>query len=69
LVQTDEIGAQLAIERLRHNVKSHNDDLLSVSVGLAIAKEGEYLPAILRQADDRMYADKASYKENFVGNK
>lgn len=64
LIQTDEIGAQGAVDRLRFNIKKHKDELLSIAIGLAIGKEGEYLPAIMRQADDLMYADKAVYKKN-----
>ncbi len=66
LIRTDEFGAHSAVERLRTHIKKHNDELLSIAVGLAIAKEGEYLPAIMREADDRMYADKALYKANLA---
>lgn len=66
LVQTNEFGAQSAVERLRKNVQNHRDDLLSVAAGLAIANEGDYLPAIMRKADDRMYADKATIKRNLA---
>lgn len=67
LIQTDDFGAHSAVERLRTNIQNQNDELLSISVGMAIAKEGEYLPAIMRSADDRMYADKAKYKEKIKG--
>ena len=69
LVQTNEIGANSAVERLRKNVAKHRDELFSIAVGLAIGKEGEYLPAIMRQADDRMYADKDSYKQKLQNRK
>jgi len=67
LVQTDDFGAHSAVERLRANIKNHHDELLSIAVGMAIAKEGDYLPAIMRQADDRMYDDKTAYKKLLKG--
>jgi diguanylate cyclase (GGDEF)-like protein/PAS domain S-box-containing protein len=66
LVQTSESGAQSAVDRLRQNIQKHEDELLSIAVGMAIGKEGEYLPAVMRLADDRMYGDKARYKNNKV---
>jgi len=64
LIQTSESGAQSAVDRLRHNIQKHNDELLSIAVGMAIGTEGEYLPAVMRLADDRMYNDKLTYKKN-----
>jgi diguanylate cyclase (GGDEF)-like protein len=66
LIQTDEYGANSAIERLRTNVREKQDEFLSVAVGMAIAKEGDYLPAVMRQADDHMYAEKAAQKKKLA---
>jgi diguanylate cyclase (GGDEF)-like protein/PAS domain S-box-containing protein len=66
LVQTDESGMQAAVNRLRANIKSYQNDLLSIAVGMAVGKEGSYLQGIMREADDRMYADKEAFKQKTV---
>jgi diguanylate cyclase (GGDEF)-like protein/PAS domain S-box-containing protein len=66
LLQTTEEGMHSAVERLRENIQSFNNDLLSVAVGTAMAEDGSYLPAVMREADDRMYADKKAYKEEIA---
>lgn len=63
LVQTTENGISVAVDRLRANIENRHDELLSISAGSAMGEEGSYLPAIMRLADDRMYDDKAIYKE------
>jgi diguanylate cyclase (GGDEF)-like protein/PAS domain S-box-containing protein len=63
LVQTSAEGMQAAVERLQENINNHNNDMLSISVGTALGEEGSYLPGILREADNRMYADKQAFKK------
>jgi diguanylate cyclase (GGDEF)-like protein/PAS domain S-box-containing protein len=69
LVQTSEEGMQSAVERLRANIRSHNNDLLSIAVGMSLGKQGSYLPEIIRQADDRMYEDKVIYRSRLAERK
>jgi diguanylate cyclase (GGDEF)-like protein/PAS domain S-box-containing protein len=64
LIQTSKSGAQSAVDRLRQNIQKHEDELLSIAVGMAIGEDGDYLPAVMRLADDRMYNDKAVYKNS-----
>jgi diguanylate cyclase (GGDEF)-like protein/PAS domain S-box-containing protein len=66
LIQTDEFGASSAVERLRNKIQQQQDDFLSIAIGMAIAKEGDYLPAVMRQADDHMYAEKAALKKKLT---
>jgi len=66
LVQTSEEGMQSAVERLQANIRNHNNDLLSIAVGMSLGKDGSYLPEIIRQADDRMYEDKAKYRQTLA---
>lgn len=69
LVQTDEDGMHAALKRLHAQINSRQNDLLSIAVGMAVGEEGSYLPAIMREADDRMYADKETYKQKTVRRK
>jgi diguanylate cyclase (GGDEF)-like protein/PAS domain S-box-containing protein len=64
LVQTSEAGAKAAVNRLRENIKKRSDYLLSIAVGMAVGEDKSYLPAIMRQADDHMYADKIAFKKS-----
>jgi diguanylate cyclase (GGDEF)-like protein len=64
LVQTSEAGAKAAVNRLRENIKKRSDNLLSIAVGMAVGEDKSYLPAIMRQADDHMYADKIAFKKS-----
>jgi diguanylate cyclase (GGDEF)-like protein len=63
LIQTDQFGMESAVKRLRANIKNYKNEMLSVAVGMAVAEEGNYLPEIMRKADDHMYADKEAYKK------
>ncbi|MFC1996489.1 GGDEF domain-containing protein [Chloroflexota bacterium] len=67
LVQTDEIGIRSVVSRLQENIRDHKNNLLSIAVGMALGEDGSYLPAIMREADDNMYVDKAAYKKEMVG--
>jgi len=69
LVQTDESGMHAAVERLRAYINTHQNDLLSIAVGMAVGQQGSYLHGIMREADDRMYADKEAYKRKTVERK
>lgn len=69
LVQTDESGMHAAVTRLRATIKTYQNNLLSIAVGMAVGKEGSYLHGIMREADDRMYADKEAYKRKTVKRK
>lgn len=69
LIQTNEIGAQSAVKRLQNNIRKHQDELLSIAVGMAVAEDSAYLPGVMREADDRMYADKATYKQSLAAGK
>jgi len=66
LIQTSIEGMQSAVKRLRANIRDFKNDLLSISVGMALGEEGSYLPEIMREADDRMYLDKEVYKKELV---
>ena len=66
LVQTSERGMQAAAERLHKNISDHQNDMLSIAVGMAVGEDDSYLPALVREADDRMYADKEAYKKELV---
>ena len=69
LVQTSQDGMQSAVDRLRANIRNHNNDLLSIAVGTSLGEAGSYLPEIIRQADDRMYEDKDAYRNKLVERK
>lgn len=65
LVQTSVEGAQAAVNRLQKNIQKRSDNnILSIAVGMAVGEEGSYLPATMRAADDRMYADKIAFKKS-----
>lgn len=66
LVQTSDNGMRSAVARLRDNIRKVENDLLSIAIGMALGEEGSYLPAILRDADDRMYEDKERYKKEIA---
>jgi diguanylate cyclase (GGDEF)-like protein/PAS domain S-box-containing protein len=60
----DEAMAEDAIQRVRIVLAAHNrsadGSALSLSFGVATGKKGCRLDSLLKQADDRMYADKLS---------
>ncbi|HBX70299.1 MAG TPA: hypothetical protein DEH25_13210 [Chloroflexi bacterium] len=62
LTQTDKVGTESAVNRLYANIKKHRDALLSISAGWAIGEVGSYLQIVMREADDRMYEEKAIYR-------
>ena len=66
LVQTSERGMQAAVKRLHKNINDHQNDMLSIAVGMAVGEDDSYLPALVREADDRMYADKEAYKKEMA---
>jgi diguanylate cyclase (GGDEF)-like protein/PAS domain S-box-containing protein len=66
LTRTSMEGLQSAVERLRATIRNQENDLLSIAVGMALGEAGSYLPGIMRQADDCMYADKDAYKEEIA---
>ena len=64
LPATNELVAAAAAERVRYNVRVHNAARtglwLSLSLGVATATNAEELTRAFREADERMYLDKAS---------
>jgi len=66
LIKTNQDGMRSAVERLRANIRDQKNDLLSIAVGMAVGQEGSYLPGIMREADDRMYANKEAYKNEIA---
>ncbi len=62
LPSMDEKTITMIVSRLRDGLTNMNDPLVSVSIGLAIGLEGSNLTDVMRQADDRMYQDKAKHK-------
>jgi diguanylate cyclase (GGDEF)-like protein/PAS domain S-box-containing protein len=69
LVQTSEKGMKSAVERLQANIRDHNNELLSIAVGMSLGEAGSFLPEIIRQADDRMYEDKDAYRHKLAKSK
>lgn len=63
LPDTDETATQAIVKRLRTNLAKLDDPLLSLSIGLAIGREGSNLSDVMRQADDRMYQEKVVHKK------
>ena len=63
LPEMDEMATQALVARLRANLAKLDDPLISVSIGLAIGREGCNLSDVMRLADDRMYQDKAAHKK------
>jgi diguanylate cyclase (GGDEF)-like protein/PAS domain S-box-containing protein len=63
LPQTDETAAQAAVDRLRKNLANLDDPSLSLSIGLAVGREGSILSDVMRMADDQMYQDKVARKK------
>jgi diguanylate cyclase (GGDEF)-like protein/PAS domain S-box-containing protein len=66
LIQTDENGMHSAVKRLHANIRTQQNNLFSIAVGMAVGEEGSYLPEVMREADDRMYADKEAYKQEII---
>ena len=57
MIQTSEDGIRTIVRRLRDNKYNHENKNLSIAVGAALGVDDSYLPAIIRGADDKMYAD------------
>ncbi len=66
LPNTDEAAAKKVVDRLRVNLEKDDQKLLKLSIGLATGNEGSKLLEVMRQADDRMYQDKALHRQNEV---
>ena len=66
LPQTDEPAANGVVNRLRVNLERDPEKLLRLSVGLATGYEKSNLLEVMRQADDRMYQDKAQHRQDEV---
>lgn len=66
LPEMDEIATQALVDRLHANLANLNldDPLSSLSIGMAVGKEGSNLPDVMRLADDRMYQEKAAHKKS-----
>lgn len=68
LPRTAEAVAQNTLERIRHSVEvhahAHPGPKLRLSLGVATAYKGQRLPEVMRQADRRMYEDKARHSAN-----
>lgn len=66
LPKTDAVTAELALNRTRINLQFHNSTYngprLSLSLGAAAAKTSQLLAEALKQADERMYREKAAHK-------
>ena len=63
LPKTDEAIAQEIVQRLRQRAQLQETPLLRMSIGSACGEKETQLAEIFRQADDRMYQDKATRKE------
>ncbi len=63
LPQTPENAARMGLDRLRAILAEDRDPLLKISIGLATGEEGSRLHFVMRQADDRMYQEKAAHKK------
>ena len=66
LPQTDEPAAEKVVNRLRVHLEKDPEKLFKLSVGLATGHEGSNLLEVMRQADDRMYQDKAQHRQDEV---
>ncbi len=66
LPQTDEDSAKKVVNRLRARLEKDPEKLLKLSIGLATGQEGCHLVEVMRQADDRMYQDKALHRQDAV---
>jgi len=64
LPETNEAEASEIITRLRSNIKKMNDDSFSLSIGVATGKKDCSLSYLMYQADESMYADKASHRKD-----
>lgn len=63
LPQTSEAAAREAVMRLRSNLTETENELASISIGLAMGEEHCDLAVTLREADQRMYQDKLERKQ------
>jgi diguanylate cyclase (GGDEF)-like protein/PAS domain S-box-containing protein len=63
LPQIDEKMVHTIVDRLRSDLEKLNDPIMSLSIGLAVGGDGCDLSDVMRQADDRMYQDKAAHKK------
>ncbi|GAA3981624.1 sensor domain-containing diguanylate cyclase [Comamonas faecalis] len=65
LPATDEQGAWIMVERITALQEMNNQfypgQALSVSMGMAVAREGDALEAVVHRADQSMYAQKTRY--------
>lgn len=63
----DEEWALASLERIRacadNNNHRHDGPAVSISLGVGVALSGEDIPRALKQADERMYADKTRRKQ------
>lgn len=73
LPDSDESAARASAERLRLAVEQTRFNVgeellpLRISIGLAVAEEGDDFPALLRRADKAMYAAKRSGRNRVAG--
>lgn len=73
LPDADETAARISAERLRRAVEetrfTAGDELipLRISIGIAVAGEGDDFPALLRRADKAMYAAKRAGRNRVFG--
>lgn len=67
LPEMDWHGAIHSIDRIRNCIQAYNSEnegpLVSISLGAATAATGEEIPSALKEADERMYADKLNRKQ------
>ncbi len=63
LPQTGEAAAREAIARLRSNLAETENELASISIGLAIGEEHSDLAMVLREADHDMYREKLERRQ------
>ena len=67
LPEMDQDGARAAVERIRNCMQAFNSEhagpLVSISLGTATAANADEIPLALKEADERMYADKVQRKQ------
>jgi diguanylate cyclase (GGDEF)-like protein/PAS domain S-box-containing protein len=66
LPETDHPSVEAAVSRLRANRAKQLENMLDLSIGLATGEEGSALLEVMRLADDRMYQEKLSHKNDRV---
>ena len=64
LPETNENEANEIISRLRSNIEKQNDKSFSLSIGAATGQKDCSLSYLMYQADESMYADKATHRKD-----